>query len=278
MVHEHNAQEGRYWNTFFSQILLAWLCRQEGMRPSSFSFSQLLLQWCFVPVILLCLSDSRGLNTTSSLIHAYSCTESLSLSHLLSLCLFLLLDCHLASSSPLLSLSVFLLCFLITTYPMPVSHLTLPVLQQLWWEMQSPWRKSQRWEKAWKSHSRSPGSGSTKDTFVTTAEYSISLRVPTTCSLLPTALPHFLCEARCSKELNYGSDHVLGCPVSWVRLEVWWSTQREAVPTRAFQRPWCQRWLRSHTDLIACWHAEVETCLKICLRVRSSLCYFTMGF
>lgn len=129
-----------------------------------------------------------------------------------------------------------------------------------------------------KSHSRSPGSGSTKDTFVTTAEYSIPALVPTTCSLLPTALPHFLCEARCSKELNYGSDHVLECQVLWVRLEVWWRTQQKSVPTRAFQRPWCQRWLRSHTDLVACWHAEVEACLKICLPVRSILCYFTMGF
>lgn len=129
-----------------------------------------------------------------------------------------------------------------------------------------------------KSQSRSPGSGSTKGTFVTTAKYSIPPAVPTTCSLLPTALPHFLCEAGCSKELNYGSDHILECPVSWVRLKPWWSTQQEAVPTRTFQRPWCQRWLRSLTDLIACSHAEVEARLKICLRFRTSLCYFTIGF
>lgn len=81
----------------------------------------------------------RSLTATSSLIHVYSCTESLSLSHLLSLCLPLLLACHLASSR-LLSLSVVSPCFLITACPTQ----TLPVLQQLWWEMQSPCREVTR--------------------------------------------------------------------------------------------------------------------------------------
>lgn len=54
--------------------------------------------------------------------------------------------------------------------------------------------------------------------------------------------------------------------------------QHETVPTRAFWRPWSQRWLRSLADLIAGSHSKVGACLKISLPFISCLLYFTMGF
>lgn len=79
------------------------------------SFDQLLLQWCFLPVILLCFPGSGG---SYDHLYAYSClfTHRASLSHLLHLCLLLLLACHLASSIWTIP------CFLISACPMPVPH------------------------------------------------------------------------------------------------------------------------------------------------------------
>lgn len=154
MVHEHNTQESRYWNIFFSHFLLGWLCRQEGMRPSSFSFNQLLLQWRFLPVILLCLSDSRG-----SYYHLF--TYSCLFMHRKSLFISPLIPLPPPSLGLpfglLLPLVISVCCLALFSYRC-LSHScltqTLPVLQQLWWEMQSPQRKitevgeSLEWAKA----------------------------------------------------------------------------------------------------------------------------------
>lgn len=87
-------------------------------------------------MIIICLPGREG--ATSSLIHVYSCTESLFLSHLLSPCFPLLLAHHLASSTPPCYLSVVspsfgpLFSYHCLSYACPIQ-----TLQQMWWEMQS---------------------------------------------------------------------------------------------------------------------------------------------
>lgn len=160
------------------------------------SFNQLLLQGCFLPLILCCLPASGGSCCPSSLIHVYSCTESLSSSHLLSPCLPLLLACHLASSSSLLSLSVVTpssgpsLVFL----SLPVlclSHTNTPCAPADVVGNAKPLKRSHGGgikPGAGKSDDRSPGSSSTKDTFVTTTKFSLLPGVSTVYSLfsIPT--------------------------------------------------------------------------------------------
>lgn len=158
-----------------------------------------------------------GLTTTSSLIRVYPCSESLSLSHLGSPFLPLLPACHLASSSPLLSLSVVSPSFgpSLVFLSLPVlclSHTNTPCAPTDVVGIAEPQKGSHgdgRNPGASKSYNRSPGSGSTKDTFVTTPKYSLLPAVSTTYSLFPVSFMRL-------EGLKSGSDHMSESPV---RLE-----------------------------------------------------------
>lgn len=107
---------------------------------------------------------------------------------------------------------------------------TLPVLQHMWWEMQSLWREvAGGGEKpgAGKSHDRSPGSGITKDTFVTSTKYSLLPTVSTTYRLFLVSY------IRSDIRKSWTVFQTAFCRAQWG-----WNASRAAqhktVPTRAF--------------------------------------------
>lgn len=220
-----------------------------------------------------------GLTATSSLIHVYSCTESLSLSHFLSSCLPLLSACHLASSSLLLSLSLVSPSFgpSLVFLSLPVlclSHANTPCAPADVVRNAKPLKGSHgggRKPGAGKSHGRSPGSGSTKDTFATTATYSLLPTVSTIYSIFPVSYMR----SDIQKKLNCGSDHILECPV---RLEYWQSGSAQNCSHRGFLKT-------SVSEVVEvtygpdCWFAFKSGSMSEDLSpFQSCLFYFTMGF